>query len=94
MHLVASYSELYEGELPVWVTAEAGFFKKHGLDVEFQYIASSTSIAALLSGQTQVSQGGGSEAVSAVANGADLVIIGNLVPSIHTSSRRFRASRR
>ncbi len=80
VHLVASYSELYEGELPVWVTLEAGFFKRHGLDVELQYIASSNSIAALLSGQTQVSQGGGSEAVSAVANGADLVIIGNLVP--------------
>lgn len=78
--LVASYSEVYEGELPIWVTKEAGLFEKHGLDVDLQYIASATSIAALVSGQTRVSQGGGSEALSADVGGADLVLVGNLVP--------------
>ncbi|HZU16571.1 MAG TPA: NrtA/SsuA/CpmA family ABC transporter substrate-binding protein [Candidatus Dormibacteraeota bacterium] len=80
MHLVVAYSERYEGQLPVWLTQESGIFKKHGLDVDLQYIASSNAIAALVSGQTQISQGGGSEAVSAVAGGEDLVIIGNLIP--------------
>jgi NitT/TauT family transport system substrate-binding protein len=78
--LTISYSEIYEGVLPIWVTYEAGIFDKHGLKVNMQYIASNTAIAALLSGGTQVSQGGGSEAVSATAGGADLVMIGTLVP--------------
>jgi NitT/TauT family transport system substrate-binding protein len=78
--LVVSYSEIYEGSLPLWLTADAGLFQKHGLEVELQYIASATSIAALTAGQTQISQGGGSEALSATVGGADLVVIGNLVP--------------
>ena len=78
--LTISYSEVYEGALPIWVTYEAGIFQKHGLNVDMQYIASSTAIAALLSGQTQVSQGGGSEALSANVGGADLVDVATLVP--------------
>jgi NitT/TauT family transport system substrate-binding protein len=78
--LTVAYSEIYEGELPVWVTMDAGLFAKHGLDVDLQYIASSTTVPALISGQTKVSQGGGSEALSAIAEGADLVVIGSLVP--------------
>ncbi len=75
-----SYSEIYEGEIPLWVTFEAGLFKKNNLDVDLQYIASSESIVALVSGSVQFSQGGGSEAVSAVVAGADLILIGNIVP--------------
>jgi NitT/TauT family transport system substrate-binding protein len=78
--IVASFSEIYQGELPLWVTKEARLFEKHGLEVELQYIASATSIAALVAGQTQISQGGGSEALSANIGGADLVLLGNLVP--------------
>ncbi len=78
--IVASFSEIYEGEIPVWVTKDAGIFLKNGLDVDLQYIASGTSIAALVSGKTQFSQGGGSEALSATVAGGDLVLLGNLVP--------------
>jgi ABC-type nitrate/sulfonate/bicarbonate transport system substrate-binding protein len=78
--LVTSYSEIYEGQTPVWVTQDAGIFKQNGLDVEQNYIASSNVIAALVSGQVAVAQGGGSEALSAAAGGADLVVIGNIVP--------------
>ncbi len=78
--IVVSFSEIYQGELPVWVTKAASIFEKNGLDVDLQYIASAASIAALVSGQTQISQGGGSEALSANVSGADLVLIGNLVP--------------
>jgi len=78
--LVASISEIYQGELPVWVTKEAKIFERHGLEVDLQYIASATGIAALVSGQTTFSQGGGSEALSAAVRGADLVLLGNLVP--------------
>ena len=78
--LVTSYSEIYEGQTPVWVTQDAGIFKQNGLDVEQNYIASANVIAALVSGQVAVAQGGGSEALSAAAGGADLVVIGNIVP--------------
>jgi NitT/TauT family transport system substrate-binding protein len=78
--IVASFSEVYQGELPIWVTKDAKIFEKNGLDVELTYIASATSIAALVSGQTQFSQGGGSEALSANVGGADLVLLGNLIP--------------
>ncbi len=80
LKLVASFSEIYQGELPVWVTKEARIFERHGLDVDLQYIASATGIAALVSGQTTISQGGGSEALSAAVAGADLVLLGNLIP--------------
>ena len=78
--LVVGYSEIYEGELPLWAAFEAGLFKQHGLDVDLRYTASSTGIAALVSGEIQVFQGGGSEAMSANLGGEDLVLIGNLVP--------------
>ena len=78
--LVTSFSEIYEGQTPVWVTQDAGIFKQNGLDVEQNYIASANVIAALVSGQVAVAQGGGSEALSAAAGGADLVVIGNIVP--------------
>lgn len=78
--LVVGYSEIYEGELPVWAAYEAGIFKGNGLDVDLRYTASTTGIAALLSGEIQMFQGGGSEAMNANLGGADLVLIGNLVP--------------
>lgn len=78
--LVVGYSEIYEGELPVWAAFEAGIFKANGLDVDLRYTASTTGIAALLANEIQVFQGGGSEAMSANLGDADLVLIGNLVP--------------
>ena len=78
--LVTSYSEIYEGQIPVWVAQDGGIFKQNGLDVEQNYIASANVIAALVSGQVAIAQGGGSEALSAAAGGADLVVIGNVVP--------------
>lgn len=78
--LVVGFSEQYQGELPLWYAAEKGIFAKNGLDVELQYTASSTGVAALISGKTQIFQGGGSETLSADVQGADLVVIGNIVP--------------
>jgi NitT/TauT family transport system substrate-binding protein len=40
---------------PSWVTAEKGFWKKHGLDVELIYLGGgSRSVPALLSGSIEV----------------------------------------
>jgi NitT/TauT family transport system substrate-binding protein len=75
-----AYSNLIFDSLPLWVAKESGIFARNGLQVDLQYIASSNAFAALLAGQVQASAGGGSEVVSGVANGADVVVITNLLP--------------
>jgi NitT/TauT family transport system substrate-binding protein len=78
--LVVGFSEVYEGALPMWYAASKGIFTKNGLDVDLRFTASSTGVAALLAGEVQVFQGGGSECLSANAEGGDIVLVGNLVP--------------
>jgi ABC-type nitrate/sulfonate/bicarbonate transport system substrate-binding protein len=78
--LTVGFSEIYEGMLPMWYAAANGIFQKNGLDVDLQYTSSSTGVSALLADKIQIFQGGGSEVLSANAGGADIVLIGNLVP--------------
>ncbi|HKF74552.1 MAG TPA: ABC transporter substrate-binding protein [Candidatus Dormibacteraeota bacterium] len=78
--LTASYSEIIPDELAPWVASDEGYFTKNGLDVTLQSIASTNGVAALLSGQVQIAQLGGSDVLSAAAAGGDIVIVANLVP--------------
>ncbi|HZU17329.1 MAG TPA: ABC transporter substrate-binding protein [Candidatus Dormibacteraeota bacterium] len=78
--LTASYSELVPDELAPWGALDGGYFAKNGLDVKLTSISSANGVAALLSGEVQIAQLGGSEILSAAAGGADLVILANLVP--------------
>ena len=73
-----SYSERVGSYLPLILAQDQGIFKKHGLDPEIQLMAGATGMSALLSGQVQIAQIGGSEVVSAEASGGDLVMSGNL----------------
>ena len=73
--LHVSYSNLIADNLPEWLALETGIFKQNALDVTLDNIASSTGIPALLSGQVQIAHLGGSESLSAAAEGGDLVII-------------------
>jgi ABC-type nitrate/sulfonate/bicarbonate transport system substrate-binding protein len=75
-----SYSEIIPDELAPWAAADGGYFAKNGLDVSLQYIASATGIPALLSGQVQIAQLGGSDVLGAASGGGDLVIVADLVP--------------
>src|SRR5260370_3402641 len=75
-----AYSNLIADSLSLWVARESGIFAKNGLDVDLQYIASSNAFTALLAGQVQASSGGGSEVISGTANGADVVVVANLMP--------------
>ena len=62
---------------PLWVTREAGFFKKYGLDVELLYLSGGTlSTAALVSGDVQIAFTGAANVVSANLTGADVVLLG------------------
>src|SRR5216684_3606861 len=73
--LHVSYSNLIADNLPEWLALETGIFNQNGLDVTLDNIVSSTGIPALLSGQVQIAHLGGSESLSAAAEGGDLVII-------------------
>jgi len=80
VHLTVSYSNIVPDNLPVWIAKEAGIFTKNGLDVDLQLIQSTQGMPALLSGQTQLANIGGSETLSADAEGADVVVLANLTP--------------
>lgn len=61
---------------PVWMAEELGFFKKHGLDAQLIYIASSaTSVQALVGGSVQVITPGSSGVIIAAARGVPVVAV-------------------
>lgn len=77
--LVVSYSNIIGDELPLWSTKEGGFFEQNALEVgDLQNIASAQGVPALIANQVQVAQVGGSEVMSANAEGADLVVVAQL----------------
>lgn len=78
--LNVSYSEVIPDELAPWGAADGGFFTKNNLDVTLVSIASTAGVAALLSGQVQIAQMGGSDVLSAAAAGGDVEIVATLVP--------------
>lgn len=79
--VVAAYSNVSADDWVMWYAFEKGIFKERGLDVDMQSISGGAQTsAALLANQIQIGQFGGSEALSAVAAGADLVVVGNMAP--------------
>jgi ABC-type nitrate/sulfonate/bicarbonate transport system substrate-binding protein len=79
--LTVGYSNIAGDEISLWVAVDQGYFGAHGLNVDAQLLAGgANTVAALLSGQIQFAHAGGSEALSATANGADLVVVAMLAP--------------
>lgn len=78
--LQVGYSEPVADVLPLWIGIESGIFAKHGLQVSSQQITSTNNVAALLSRQVQFAFVGGSEVLSAAAQGGDLSVIGIATP--------------
>jgi ABC-type nitrate/sulfonate/bicarbonate transport system substrate-binding protein len=79
--LSTSYPNVDMGHLHLWVAEEEGLFEKNGLDVSDQLVSNSAAaMSALLSGQTNIAQTGGSDAVSAAAAGADVVVLAVEIP--------------
>lgn len=78
--IVISFSQLVPEELPLWIAADRGIFKKNGVNVELQYITGQTGLQTLLSGKTQLASIGAAEGVSAAAEGAKLDYIAALAP--------------
>jgi NitT/TauT family transport system substrate-binding protein len=80
-HVTTAYSTTSTSDLPLWVARESGLFAQHGLDVDVQLIQNPGTTAALLAGQIDVAFEGVSDMLGPVNNGADLVILANLVPT-------------
>src|SRR5919201_46577 len=79
--VIAAYSNVSADDWVMWYAFEKGIFKERGLEVDMQAISGGAqTTAALLDNQIQIGQFGGSEALSAVATGADLVVVGNMAP--------------
>jgi NitT/TauT family transport system substrate-binding protein len=68
----------------IWnVAKDAGFYKKHGLDVDVVYIGSTTvSVAAILAGDVQLGNAAGSGVAAATVRGADLVSVACFVNTL------------
>ena len=77
--LKVSYSSITANNGPVWLAKEKGLFGKHRLDAQVLLIESgTTSIQALVAGETQIAQLGGGVILSSGLAGADVVSIAGL----------------
>jgi NitT/TauT family transport system substrate-binding protein len=78
--IIASYSEVSAANLQSWIAKDGGYFEKNGLDVDLRLIESTTGVPAVISGEVQVGQFGGSEALAAAVGGANLTVTATLSP--------------
>jgi NitT/TauT family transport system substrate-binding protein len=76
-----AYGQLQASHMPLWYAKENGVFQKHGLNVDLTYITGGTKVyAALLANDVQFAHAGGSESLTAEAEGADIVMVAMLNP--------------
>jgi NitT/TauT family transport system substrate-binding protein len=65
----------------LWIAYEKGFFRKYGLDAKLDFITGSNqTIAAMMAGKVDFTNGGGGAVVDADLAGGDAVMIGATVP--------------
>ncbi|HLI26482.1 MAG TPA: ABC transporter substrate-binding protein [Chloroflexota bacterium] len=76
--LRVAYSALWALNAVPWAALEEGIFARHGLDVEMRFIASAQTVPAALSGDVDLSFGGGYAAVTSRLGGSDALIVFNL----------------
>ncbi len=78
MHV--GYSAQAGAFAPIWITKEAGLFRKHGLDANLVFIPGGpTAAAALMAGEVQVVAMAGPAIVTSNLAGSDLLMIGGIV---------------
>ena len=67
-------------QMSIWFAKEAGYYDKHGLNVEVISIpGSSLAIQAMLSGELPIIQAGGAGPIQAALSGTDTVILATIV---------------
>jgi hypothetical protein len=68
---------------PLWLTKDAGLFKKYNIEPEFIYIAGGPpSLQALIAGDVAISFTAGGATVAANLQGADVVLLGATIDSL------------
>jgi NitT/TauT family transport system substrate-binding protein len=68
---------------PLWLTNDAGIFKKYNIDPEFIYIAGGPpSLQALIAGDVQIAFTAGGATVAANLQGSDAVLLGASIDSL------------
>src|SRR5436190_16189596 len=89
-----SYAGTSGYNVPIWVTHEAGLFKKHGLSSELIMISGAAqSMQAMLANEIQVANTSGSGPINAKIRGADAVIVASsydLIPYAIVVNREIR----
>ena len=73
-----AFSALAYANPPFWIAQDLKLFEKYGLDTELIYVNGSRPIQAMLGGSIDVSQVGGAASVAAIAQGAELAILGTV----------------
>jgi len=77
----SSYGNVTPANLAPFMAKELGLFEKRGLDVDLNLIdGGAPSAAALVAGQTQVGNFGGTEAMSGFVAGSDMQVVALFVP--------------
>ena len=75
------YTPIGVASWPWWIAKEAGYFERHGLDVDMIYVgASPVIVQAMLGGQAGVGAGGGTPLVTNVLQGGDVVQVATMIP--------------
>jgi len=92
--IAISYPGLSGDSSSLWLAREGGFFKDNGIDARLIYMEGGRlSIQSLLSGTTQFMTGDAVSAFSAVASGADIVLLAsakNTLPYVFAVARDIR----
>ncbi|HVO92704.1 MAG TPA: ABC transporter substrate-binding protein, partial [Terriglobales bacterium] len=93
--ITISYPGLTGESSSLWMAREAGHFKDNGLDAKLVYMEGGRlSIQSLLSGHTQFMAGDAVSALTAVAGGADIVLLAsakNLLPYVFAVAKNIRS---
>jgi len=89
--ITISYPGLTGESASLWMAKEGGFFKENGIDAKLVYMEGGRlSIQSLLSGSTQFMAGDAVSALTAVAGGADVVLVAsakNILPYVFAVSK-------
>lgn len=89
-----SYPGLTGESSPLWIAKETGLFKAYGIDARLVYMEGGRlSIQSLLSGTTQFMAGDAVSALTAIAGGADIVLLAsakNVLPYVFAVSKEVR----
>lgn len=89
-----SYPGLTGESAPLWIARESGIFKEYGIDARLVYMEGGRlSIQSLLANSTQFMTGDAVSALSAIAGGADIVLLAsakNVLPYVFAVSKDVR----